>query len=97
MVFSTLLAPVFRAFHGKIIKQIGDAFLVTFESPTQAVLAGVGSLTPGYELLTIYYGDGTDLATTELLARRLGELALGAEVEVVHGGQPHYRYLISAE
>jgi adenylate cyclase len=36
-----LLAPVFRAFHGKIIKEIGDAFLVTFESPTQAVLAGV--------------------------------------------------------
>ena len=36
-----LLAPVFRAFHGRIIKEIGDAFLVTFESPTQAVLAGV--------------------------------------------------------
>ncbi len=38
---NSLLAPVFRAFHGKIIKEIGDAFLVTFESPTQAVLAGV--------------------------------------------------------
>ena len=38
---STLLAPVFRAFGGRIIKEIGDAFLVTFESPTQAVLAGV--------------------------------------------------------
>lgn len=36
-----LLAPVFRAFGGRIIKEIGDAFLVTFESPTQAVLAGV--------------------------------------------------------
>lgn len=36
-----LLAPVFRAFSGRIIKEIGDAFLVTFESPTQAVLAGV--------------------------------------------------------
>lgn len=36
-----LLAPIFRAFGGRIIKEIGDAFLVTFESPTQAVLAGV--------------------------------------------------------
>ena len=44
-----------------------------------------------------YYGDGADLASTELLARRIGEIAGGAEVEVVHGGQPHYRYLISAE
>jgi hypothetical protein len=62
-----------------------------------AVLSGVGALAPGYELLTIYYGEGADLASTELLARRIGELALGAEVEVVHGGQPHYHYLISAE
>lgn len=38
---SALLSPLFRAFGGKIIKSIGDAFLVTFESPTQAVLAGV--------------------------------------------------------
>ena len=31
------------------------------------------------------------------MARRIGELVPGVEVEVVHGGQPHYRYLISAE
>ena len=36
-----LLRPIFTAFGGKIVKCIGDAFLVTFESPTQAVLAGV--------------------------------------------------------
>lgn len=36
-----LLVPVFKAFGGRIIKSIGDAFLVTFESPTQAVLAGM--------------------------------------------------------
>jgi class 3 adenylate cyclase len=36
-----LLAPLFRAFGGKVVKSIGDAFLVTFESPTNAVLAGV--------------------------------------------------------
>lgn len=36
-----LLAPVFKAFGGRILKSIGDAFLVTFESPTQAVLSGM--------------------------------------------------------
>ncbi|MHB8879492.1 MAG: adenylate/guanylate cyclase domain-containing protein, partial [Myxococcaceae bacterium] len=37
---ASLLSPLFRAFGGHIIKTIGDAFLVTFESPTQAVLSG---------------------------------------------------------
>ncbi|MCP3100878.1 adenylate/guanylate cyclase domain-containing protein [Myxococcus sp. K15C18031901] len=36
-----LLAPLFKAFGGRIVKSIGDAFLATFESPTQAVLSGV--------------------------------------------------------
>ena len=36
-----LLTPLFRAFGGKVVKSIGDAFLVTFESPTQAVLSGI--------------------------------------------------------
>jgi len=40
-VHHQLLAPVFKAFGGRIIKSIGDAFLVTFESPTQAVLSGM--------------------------------------------------------
>lgn len=35
-----LLLPVFRAFNGVVRKSIGDAFLVTFESPTNAVLCG---------------------------------------------------------
>ncbi|HEY4634057.1 MAG TPA: hypothetical protein VIH00_09090, partial [Candidatus Limnocylindrales bacterium] len=60
-------------------------------------LAGIAALEPGFELVTLYYGDGADLAETEALARRVGELVDGAEVEVVHGGQPYYRYLIAAE
>ena len=35
-----LLLPVFRAFGGSVVKTIGDAFLVTFRSPTDAVLCG---------------------------------------------------------
>jgi class 3 adenylate cyclase len=40
-VHHALLAPLFKAFGGRIVKSIGDAFLVTFESPTQAVLSGI--------------------------------------------------------
>lgn len=36
-----LLTPVFRRFRGTVIKTIGDAFLVSFESPTDAVLCGM--------------------------------------------------------
>jgi class 3 adenylate cyclase len=40
-VHEMLLAPTFKAFGGNIRKTIGDAFLVTFESPTNAVLCGI--------------------------------------------------------
>ena len=36
-----LLIPLFESRGGKIIKTIGDAFLVVFESPTNAVLTGI--------------------------------------------------------
>jgi len=40
-VHDALLTPCFKAFGGRLVKTIGDAFLVVFESPTQAVLCGV--------------------------------------------------------
>lgn len=36
-----LLLPVFRHFDGRVIKTIGDAFLVCFDSPTDGVLCGL--------------------------------------------------------
>jgi len=36
-----LLVPIFEERGGKVIKTIGDAFLVVFESPTNAVLTGI--------------------------------------------------------
>jgi DAK2 domain fusion protein YloV len=62
----------------------------------RAVLRAVDTFPAGSELITLYYGEDATLAEAEAIARRIGEHS-GAEVEVVHGGQPHYRYLISAE
>jgi dihydroxyacetone kinase-like predicted kinase len=62
----------------------------------RAVLKAVDSFAAGVELITIYYGADATLAEAEAIGRKIGE-HLGAEWEVVPGGQPHYRYLISAE
>jgi DAK2 domain fusion protein YloV len=74
-----------------------DGLIAVADDSTPCVLAAVGKLQPGFELLTLYYGSDGDLASTEALARELRTVAQSAEIEVVRGGQPHYRYLISAE
>ena len=63
----------------------------------KVVLQAVAALEPGYELLSLFYGDGADLTEAEALARAIGDLLSGVEVEVRHGGQPFYRYLIAVE
>ncbi|GIW20230.1 MAG: hypothetical protein KatS3mg065_0526 [Chloroflexota bacterium] len=74
-----------------------DCLLAVDRDLEGAVEAALAALRPGFELVTLYYGDGADLDEAERLARRLGELRPGIEVEVVHGGQPHYRYLVAVE
>jgi dihydroxyacetone kinase-like predicted kinase len=49
------------------------------------------------ELLTFYYGDVIDEATTQDMVDRLSETYPDVEIEVLDGGQPHYHYIISAE
>jgi hypothetical protein len=74
-----------------------DGLVAVHGDKDKAVLAAIEALRPGFELVTLFYGDGADLAEAEAMARRIGSVAPSAEVEVRHGGQPHYRYLISAE
>jgi dihydroxyacetone kinase-like predicted kinase len=82
---------------GQTIALDPDDGLVAVDSDRdKAVLQAVATFPAGTELVTVYYGEDATLLETEAIASRIGT-ALGAEVEVVHGGQPHYRYLISAE
>ncbi|HLY14491.1 MAG TPA: DAK2 domain-containing protein [Candidatus Limnocylindrales bacterium] len=64
---------------------------------SRAIEAAIRGLPAGIELVTLFYGEGADLAEAEETARLIGATRAGLEVEVRHGGQPHYRYLISAE
>jgi uncharacterized protein len=74
-----------------------DGLVAAGKDRDRAVLQAVRALKPGFELVTVYYGDGADLAEAEAIAKKIGAAVAGIEVEVVHGGQPHYRYLIAAE
>ena len=80
-----------------IVLDPDDGLLAVNQDRTKAILAALEALDPGFELLTIYYGSGADLAEAQALSRRLRQWRAGVEVEVLHGGQPHYRYLIAAE
>lgn len=83
---------------GQTIALDPDDGLVAVDSDREkCVLAAMAALSPDYELVAMYYGEGADLAETEAMARRIREVMPGVEIEVQHGGQPFYRYLISAE
>ncbi len=83
---------------GQTIVLDPDEGLVAASSDRErAILAGVATFRPETELVTVYYGDGADLDEAEATGHAIGQALPGAEVEVVHGGQPHYRYLLSAE
>ncbi|GAB4441227.1 MAG: DAK2 domain-containing protein [Anaerolineae bacterium] len=49
------------------------------------------------ELITLYYGNGVAAEQAEALADHVRAQFTEQEVEVVHGGQPHYHYILSAE
>src|SRR4051794_27858424 len=80
-----------------IVLDPDDGLVAADDDTAKAVLKAMTALTPGFELITLFYGDGADLAEAEEMAKRIGSVAPGAETEVRHGGQPFYRYLISAE
>jgi len=80
-----------------IVLDADEGLVAAHRHRTTAVLSAVASLQGGIELLTIYYGEGADLAAAEGLAQTLAEAHVGVEVEIIHGGQPHYPYLIAAE
>jgi DAK2 domain fusion protein YloV len=74
-----------------------DGLLALDNDPHRAVISAFGRLKGGFEIVEVYYGAEATLEDAEELATRIHEVAPGAEVEVLRGGQPHYRYLISAE
>jgi dihydroxyacetone kinase-like predicted kinase len=80
-----------------IVLDPDDGLVAVGRDRRQTILEAVGGLRPGYELITIYYGADAGLGEAEELAQAIGGRHSGVEVEVLRGGQPYYRYLLSAE
>ncbi len=80
-----------------IVLDPDDGLVAVASERGRAIETAVRGLRPGIELVTLFYGEGADLAEAEETARLINAARTGVEVEVRHGGQPHSRYLISAE
>ena len=74
-----------------------EGLMAVNNDPMRAILDAVGRFTPGFELVTVFYGADAKLGEAESVAKRIQQSLSGVDVELRHGGQPHYRYLISAE
>ena len=71
---------------------------VVSTSLTEAATALLAKLvTDDHEMVTLIEGEGATKADTRRITEWLGEHRGGAEVEVHHGGQPLYPYLLSIE
>jgi dihydroxyacetone kinase-like predicted kinase len=64
-----------------IVLDPDDGLVAVDNNTSTAVLAAIKALEPGFELLTVYYGDGTDLAATRRSPAGSASWD-GAEVEV---------------
>jgi len=80
-----------------IVLDPDDGLVASGNDRDRALLAGLRTLRPGFELITLYYGEGADLEEAERLSRLIAEWRPDVEVELVHGGQAYYRYLVAAE
>jgi dihydroxyacetone kinase-like predicted kinase len=74
-----------------------DGLVAAHGDRDKAILTAMATVPPGVELVTLYYGDGADLDEVEAVSKKIADALPGVEVEVLHGGQAHYRYLISVE
>jgi dihydroxyacetone kinase-like predicted kinase len=74
-----------------------DGLVAVDEDRTAAVLAAIKKLKSGFELLTIYRGEGVNVSAADQLRVAIAAGLPDVEIEIVDGGQPHYDFLISAE
>lgn len=86
-----------RAEQGQYIAVSGDEVLAAGDELVATAEAAVAPLVAEAEIVTIYVGEGAGEQDAEALAQRLHAWHAGLSIEVVHGGQPHYPFLIGIE
>ncbi len=87
-----------RVRQGQVIGLHNDVLRVAGNDVTSVVidlLEVMGAST--LELISLYYGEGVTQKEAEALAEHLNGLYPNHEIELRHGGQAHYFYILSAE
>ncbi|MFC2050565.1 DAK2 domain-containing protein [Chloroflexota bacterium] len=84
---------------GQAIAIVDDENLVAVGDNPDDILfeaiekAGIGSA----EVVTVYYGTDVEEAQAEQLVQKVRDKYSDKQLEMVSGGQPHYRYIVSLE
>ena len=83
---------------GQLIAILNDTHLIASGDEISGVIfeALRRAETENTEIATIYYGAGIKITEAEEIAQEIRD-RYQTEVELVHGGQPHYEYIISLE
>jgi len=81
---------------GEVAQAEGDAAAPAGDV-RQGDWLGLAGGDPGPEIVTVVAGEDTPGPEAEATVERLRALLPGAEVELLQGGQPRYRYLIGVE
>ena len=83
---------------GQIIAIVDDELKLAAETAEEGALRALeGIEAEGASLVTLYYGADSRQAQAAALAGRIREAFPQYDVEIVHGGQPHYNYILSIE
>jgi dihydroxyacetone kinase-like predicted kinase len=80
-----------------VVLRSGAGLAAVADDAVTAIYDAVATLDEGFELLTFYVGDGGTEEEARAAVDRISERRPGTEAEFLPGGQPHYRYVISAE
>ena len=83
---------------GQFIAILNDGDLISNnDKVTPVIFEALDKTNAGQaEIATIYYGAETKASEAEEIVQKIRE-KYNLEVELIHGGQPHYQYIISLE
>ncbi len=82
----------------KAIGMLDGELVAVGNTPVDVIHEAMDKLdTERLEIVTIYYGSDNGQTEAERVSAIISERYPNLQVEVVHGGQPHYEYIISVE
>ncbi len=86
-----------RVEHGQVLALDASRHLLAAGTDVESVAVKALSTYEDFELITIYCGQSEGTGASSALCERIELSGFGADVEVIHGGQPHDHLLVAVE